>query len=67
MVILQCIDINTLEPVWIANVYDDIDATIVLEETDKVSLYIREMKLICVVLANHNLPMLIASSENLML
>ena len=33
--LLQCIDINTLEPVWIANVYDDTDATIVLEETDK--------------------------------
>ncbi len=33
--LLQCIDINTLEPVWIANVYDDTDATIVLEETDE--------------------------------
>jgi len=32
---LQCIDINTMEPVWIANVKDDTDSTIVLEETDK--------------------------------
>jgi outer membrane protein assembly factor BamB len=32
--LLQCIDINTLEPVWIANVEDDTDSTIVLEETD---------------------------------
>jgi len=31
--LLQCIDINTLEPVWIANVEDDTDATMVLEET----------------------------------
>ncbi|NLM10850.1 MAG: PQQ-binding-like beta-propeller repeat protein [Clostridiaceae bacterium] len=31
--LLQCIDINTLEPVWIANLEDDTDATIVLEET----------------------------------
>jgi len=33
--LLQCIDINTLEPVWIANVEDDTDATMVLEETDE--------------------------------
>lgn len=33
--LLQCIDINTLEPVWIANVEDDTDSTIVLEETDE--------------------------------
>lgn len=33
--LLQCIDINTLEPVWIANVQDDTDATIVLEETSE--------------------------------
>ena len=32
---LQCIDINTLEPVWIANIEDDTDSTIVLEETDE--------------------------------
>lgn len=31
--LLQCIDINALEPVWIANVEDDTDSTIVLEET----------------------------------
>lgn len=38
--LLQCIDINTLEPVWIANVEDDTDSTIVLEETgDGVFLY----------------------------
>ncbi|NLN65709.1 MAG: PQQ-like beta-propeller repeat protein [Clostridiaceae bacterium] len=33
--LLQCIDINTLEPVWIYNVQDDTDSTIVLEETDE--------------------------------
>jgi len=33
--LLQCIDINTLEPVWIANVEDDTDATMVLEETNE--------------------------------
>lgn len=33
--LLQCIDINTLEPVWIYNVEDDTDSTIVLEETDE--------------------------------
>ena len=32
---MQCIDINTLEPVWIYNVQDDTDSTIVLEETDE--------------------------------
>lgn len=31
--LLQCIDINTLEPVWIYHVQDDTDSTIVLEET----------------------------------
>jgi len=35
-----CMDINTLEPLWIANTHDDSDATIVLEETqDGVFLY----------------------------
>ncbi len=33
--LLQCIDINTLEPVWIYNVQDDTDSTIVLEETSE--------------------------------
>lgn len=33
--LLQCIDINTLEPVWIANLEDDTDSTMVLEETDE--------------------------------
>lgn len=33
--LLQCIDINTLEPVWIYHVQDDTDSTIVLEETEK--------------------------------
>lgn len=38
--LLQCIDINTLEPVWIYNVEDDTDSTIVLEETsDGVFIY----------------------------
>lgn len=32
--LLQCIDINTLEPVWIANLEDDTDATLVIEETE---------------------------------
>lgn len=38
---LQCIDLNTLTPVWIRNVTDDTDSTIVIEEEDKnrVSLY----------------------------
>ncbi|MEA4890713.1 MAG: PQQ-binding-like beta-propeller repeat protein [Clostridiaceae bacterium] len=29
-----CLDINTLEPVWVFNAGDDSDATMVLEETD---------------------------------
>lgn len=33
--LLQCIDINTLEPVWIYNVQDDTDSTIVIEETNE--------------------------------
>lgn len=33
--LLQCIDINTLEPVWVYDVQDDTDSTIVLEETDE--------------------------------
>ncbi len=38
---LQCIDINTLEPVWICNVNDDTDSTIVIEEEqdNEVCLY----------------------------
>jgi len=35
-----CLDINTLEPVWMYNTKDDADATVVLEETaDGVFLY----------------------------
>jgi outer membrane protein assembly factor BamB len=30
-----CVDINTLEPVWVYNAGDDSDATMVLEETDE--------------------------------
>jgi len=30
-----CLDINTLEPVWVFNAGDDSDATMVLEETDR--------------------------------
>lgn len=38
--ILQCVDVNTLKPVWALNVKDDTDGTIVLErEYDKLSLY----------------------------
>jgi len=38
---LQCVDLNTLTPVWIQNVTDDTDSTIVLEEESegKVALY----------------------------
>lgn len=38
---LQCININTLEPVWGYNVTDDTDSTIVIDEEDnrKVALY----------------------------
>jgi outer membrane protein assembly factor BamB len=38
---LQCVDLNTLEPIWIRNVTDDTDSTIALEESDEfqVSLY----------------------------
>jgi outer membrane protein assembly factor BamB len=31
---LQCLDINKMEPVWIYNVQDDTDSSIVVEETD---------------------------------
>lgn len=38
---LQCLDLNTLEPVWIYNVTDDTDSTIVIdeEENEKIVLY----------------------------
>jgi outer membrane protein assembly factor BamB len=38
---MQCIDLNSLKPVWILNVSDDTDSTIVLEEEgeNKVALY----------------------------
>ncbi|EOD01831.1 PQQ-binding-like beta-propeller repeat protein [Caldisalinibacter kiritimatiensis] len=37
---LQCLDINTFEPIWIRKVTDDTDSTIVLEEEqDIVALY----------------------------
>ncbi|NLM75014.1 MAG: PQQ-binding-like beta-propeller repeat protein, partial [Clostridiaceae bacterium] len=37
---LQCLDIHKMEPVWIYNVGDDTDSTVVLEETeDGVFLY----------------------------
>ena len=32
---IQCLDINTLEPVWIYKAGDDTDSTITIEETDK--------------------------------
>ncbi|QNU67747.1 PQQ-binding-like beta-propeller repeat protein [Ruminiclostridium herbifermentans] len=32
---VQCLDINTLEPVWIYNTGDDTDSTITIEETDE--------------------------------
>lgn len=32
---VQCLDINTLEPVWIYKAGDDTDSTITLEETDE--------------------------------
>ncbi len=32
---LQCLDLNTLKPVWIYETKDDTDATIVIEETDE--------------------------------
>jgi outer membrane protein assembly factor BamB len=32
---IQCLDINTLEPIWIYKAGDDTDSTITLEETDK--------------------------------
>lgn len=32
---LQCLDLNTLKPVWIYETKDDTDATIVVEETDE--------------------------------
>jgi outer membrane protein assembly factor BamB len=33
--LLQCLDINTLKPLWIANLEDDTDSSIVLEESDE--------------------------------
>ena len=37
---LQCLDIHKMEPVWIYNVKDDTDSTIVIEETEEgVPLY----------------------------
>ncbi len=37
---LQCINLNTMKPVWVQNVTDDTDSTIVLdEEQDGVSIY----------------------------
>lgn len=38
---LQCIDLNTLKPVWVKNVTDDTDSTIVIEEEneEQVALY----------------------------
>ncbi|MDF2985057.1 MAG: Pyrrolo-quinoline quinone [Eubacterium sp.] len=32
---LQCLDLNTMKPVWIYDTKDDTDATIVIEETDE--------------------------------
>jgi hypothetical protein len=38
--ILQCIDINTLTPIWATNVNDDTDGTVVLEEKNgELNLY----------------------------
>lgn len=39
--ILQCVDLNTLSPVWVRNVSDDTDSTIAIEDLGKseVSLY----------------------------
>ncbi|MCX7746471.1 MAG: pyrrolo-quinoline quinone [Clostridia bacterium] len=37
---LQCVDLNTLQPVWVANVTDDTDGTIGIDESaEEVSLY----------------------------
>ena len=38
---LQCIDVNKLQPLWIRNVTDDTDSTIVIEEEEdqQISLY----------------------------
>lgn len=38
---LQCIDINTLKPIWVRNITDDTDSTIVIEEesNNRVVLY----------------------------
>ena len=33
--LLTCLDLNTMEPVWLADVGDDTDASIVLEEDDE--------------------------------
>lgn len=38
--LLQCIDLNTLSPVWVQNISDDTDSTVVLErEKEGLSLY----------------------------
>lgn len=34
--IIQCVDLNTLKPVWFVDGYDDIDATLTLDIVDKV-------------------------------
>lgn len=37
---LQCVDLNTLKPVWIRNVTDDTDSTVVIEEEEEhIALY----------------------------
>lgn len=33
--LFQCLDLNTMKPVWLRNVTDDTDSTTALEETDK--------------------------------
>ncbi|MBN1623603.1 MAG: serine hydrolase [Clostridia bacterium] len=39
--LLQCLDLNTLKPVWLADLGDDTDASIVLEEDgNKVYIYV---------------------------
>jgi len=38
--LLQCLDINTLKPVWIYNVKDDSDSTIIIEEISEDEVYL---------------------------
>jgi len=38
--IMQCVDINTLSPVWIRDVTDDTDSTIVIEEKSDNEVYL---------------------------